>query len=393
MYYTTSMLRSLAPSHYLPSIGVELRSFGVNSADPLADLMRDRSDHIILHCIGKGRVHFHKHAWSGGASIVEGGVLTEHSLFASKADECWIDFGIEPGRPVTALIFPMSKCDPSALGEQVWLRGVEFFERQPWQGDAFPLSDFADFRFGAVGSLIVPHMDAVIGQSIKNTGSWAPKDLALFKTLVAPGDVVLDIGANIGHHTVFFSSLVGSEGKVIAFEPQLEIFRFASANLALNGCRNTTLMQGCLGNEVGEVYMAPISYEEANNFGALSVASTHQPSGGEAVPVWTLDTLVSGGKVDLNRIDFMKIDVQSFELFVLQGAESAIGRFKPKIFLEIAPHWMKLAGYSYTKIYELLKMFGYRFEHFDDGAGIVSGIRQWSGQITEEWDVLCLPPT
>jgi FkbM family methyltransferase len=381
----------MAPSYYLPSIGVELQAFSTNPSEPLADLIRDGRDQIVLRSTGRGRLHFHKHAWSGSLSIVEGGELKECNLFAPDADECWIDFGVEPGQPVTTSIFPMGACDPSASGQQVWLRGVEFFEQQPWQADAFPLSRFADFRFGMVGSLIVPHMDAVIGQSIKNTGAWAPKDLDLFQKLINPGNVVFDIGANIGHHTVFFSSLVGEEGRVFAFEPQQEIFRFASANLALNGCRNTTLMQCCLGDEVGKVQMAPISYEETNNFGALSVASSKHPSGGEEVPVQTLDGLISEGTIEISRIDFIKIDVQSFELFVLKGAEQSIMRFKPKIFLEIAPHWMKIAGYDYKIIYELLSKYGYEFHHYDEGAGVVSGIRQWSGQITEEWDVLCTP--
>ena len=324
--------------------------------------------------------------------VLENGKQRHVSLYDSDPNEHWLEFGGRRGEQTSIAIFSSETRDAASKGDQVWLRGVEFHERQPWQGLAFPLSDAADFRHGRVGSLIVPHKDTVIGKAITNTGSWAPKDLDLFATLIAPGDVVLDIGANIGHHTVFFSSLVGDTGKVFGFEPQLEIFRFASANLAVNGCRNTTLMQGCLGRDNGEIRMAPISYDEVNNFGALSVASSRDAASGENVPVWTLDGLIDSGRISIDQLDFMKIDVQSFELFVLQGALKAIGKYRPKIFLEVSPHWMKLKGYDYLEIYKLLGEFGYDFEHFDESAQLEDGIRQWSGQITEEWDVLCLPP-
>lgn len=391
MYYTSSMLRSLASTHYIPSDGIMLKNFSANAFEPLADLIDDRFNGITIYSKGRGKLHFHTHAWSGSLSKIEQGRLEQFNLFSSEPSDCWIEFGSDSSELTSISLFAMGDCDPAAKGQQVWLKGVEFFELQPWQSESFPLSSHADFRFAKVGSLIVPHLDAVIGQAIKNTGAWAPKDLELFEQLVKVGDVAFDIGANIGHHTVFFSKLVGEGGKVFAFEPQQEIFRFASANLALNGCWNTSLMQGCLGDQDGQLFMAPISYEEPNNFGALSVASTTESSGGEVVPVWALDNLISSGKIVIDQLDFMKIDVQSFELFVLLGARNVIDRFKPKIFLEIAPYWMKLKGYDYREIYRFLEDLGYEFKHFDEGAGLEAGIRQWSGEFTEEWDVLCIP--
>jgi FkbM family methyltransferase len=392
MYYSAAMLRSLAARNYVPGPTVRLENFSLDDAQPEADLIADGTGTIMVHIIGQGRLHFHKHAWSGCVSVFEGGRLTEANLYSVGPEEHWIPFGAGPGEATSVVILPLGERDPASQGGQVWLRGIEFFEPQMWQASAFPLSRFADFRHGRVGSLVVPHHDAVIGKAIMKTGAWAPKDLDLFKQLVTPGDVVFDVGANIGHHTVFFSDLVGPDGRVFALEPQLEIFRFASANLALNGCRNTVLLQGCLGSENGEARMAAISYEEANNFGALSVASDKDMANGETVPVWTLDHLVASGTIPIGRLDFMKIDVQSFELYVIQGAEQTIGRFKPKIFIEIAPHWMKLKGYDYADVYAFLKRHGYQFQHFAEGAGIEDGIRKWSGQIAEEWDVLCIPP-
>ena len=90
-------------------------------------------------------------------------------------------------------------------------------------------------------------------------------------------------------------------------------------------------------------------------------------------------------------IDFVKIDVQSFELFVLRGAYKTLQTYKPKIFLEISPYWMKERGYNYTEVYDLLREVGYGFSHFHEGAGLIDGVRQWSGTKSEEWDVFCEP--
>lgn len=391
MYFSASMFRSIAGNCYRPDPAARLLSIADGDDAPRGDMLDAPACRIELLVRGSGGMHFYTHPWSGTVRIHIGLATHELNLYSAEAGDVWLPFHAAPDEAVRIAIEPSDHPDPRALGAQVWFLGAELAERQPWQGEVFPLSPHADFRFGRVGSLMVPHHDAVIGQVIKNVGCWAPKDLELFEKLVKVGDVVFDIGANIGHHTVFFSSLVGERGKVIAFEPQQEIFRFASANLALNGCWNTTLMQSCLGGEDGQLYMAPISYEEPNNFGALSVASSTESSGGELVPVWALDSLISSGKIVIDRLDFMKIDVQSFELFVLLGARKAIDQFKPKIFLEIAPHWMKLKGYDYQEIYKLLDDLGYEFTHFDEGAGVEAGIRQWSGEYSEEWDVLCAP--
>lgn len=386
MYFDISCLRKMAKDFYRPGSNVEMRPFRVSNGPEMADMLLTHFQFIVLKYQGRGRLHFHSHGWSGSVTIISELGPQEYDLYSQEPAERWIDFGTGNGTLAELVICLGSRHNAASQGLEVWLRGVEFFDPQPWLPAAIPVSNHADLAYGQFGDFLVPHLDQVIGRTLKNTGVWATDDIEFFAKHIKAGDTVFDIGANIGHHTVCFSKMVG-EGRVYAFEPQLNIFRFACANLAVNGCHNTTLLQGCLGAEPGQVRMEAVSYDEEANYGALGVSV--DGARGEIVPVWTLDGLIADGKVIVDRIDFMKIDVQSFEIFVLQGAIECLRKFKPDIFIEISPFWMSRWGYSYLDVYQLLSDLGYQFHHSAQGAGIVDGVRQWSGDNGEEWDVFC----
>lgn len=390
MYYSATALIDVAQSAVRIGQDTSLLAFTPNTADGLA--LCAEAPGVVLSIAAKGhvRLHFHCHAWSGQAQVVAGSQHSVTDLFADQPTERWVDVYLPADTSRELVVILLVERNPHSQGVQAWLRGIEFEIRQDWHPAVMPVTRTTDIAAGKVGTFLVPRFDEVIGTSIKNTGVWAESDLAFFAENIQPGDTVLDIGANIGHHTVFFSKTVGPAGKVIGFEPQLTIFRFASANAVLNGCSNVTILQGCLGDTEGEVRMDSISYEQQTNFGALGV-SIGDDSTGELVPVWTLDALLERGTIAVDKIDFVKIDVQSFELYVLRGAKEMLRKYKPKIFLEISPFWMKQRGYEYTEIYALLREAGYGFYHFQHGAGLVDDVRQWSGSKSEEWDVVCTP--
>src|ERR1700674_2910593 len=191
---------------------------------------------------------------------------------------------------------------------------------------------------GTEGTFLLPALDNAISRQIVETGAWAAHDVALFRKLVRAGQTVLDIGANVGHHSVVFSKLVGPEGSVLAFEPQQIIFNFLCANLALNGCRNVRPFQVAVGDGVGFIPMCGADYSKEGNWGALPISKRPEFQVGERVPLTMIDTVIE----DWPRpVHFMKIDVQTFELFVLRGAEKTIRRDCPTIFVEISPYWMQ----------------------------------------------------
>jgi len=204
----------------------------------------------------------------------------------------------------------------------------------------------------------LPKKDTGVSRAIDETGSWGIGDVALFKSLIKPGQTVVDAGAHIGHHSVVFSKAVGPRGRVLSFEPQSYLFNLLCANLALNGCRNCVPFRVALGEAGGTLRMASLDYEIANNFGSLCISAVHPEwATGEEVEVTTLDAVLSTRKL---QPDFIKIDVQTFELFVLRGAQQTLRDFRPIVWVEISPYWMsEVNSYDYREIYGFLRRAGY----------------------------------
>lgn len=171
----------------------------------------------------------------------------------------------------------------------------------------------------------------------------------LFKH-VRPGDYVLDIGANIGDHTIAYSDWVSVNGKVYAFECGYE----ANACLRNNtrGRENVVIFDTALWSGDGWLNFN----EDNNNFGASFVAKSNVSSHDSPVKCIDLDSM------KLSKVDFMKIDAEGAETEILRGAEGTIGKFKPIICMEVNGFALKRAGSSEEELINLIKSFGYDYE-------------------------------
>jgi len=245
------------------------------------------------------------------------------------------------------------------------------------------------------GDFLTLTNDVGVSQTIRTTGAWAQEDVALFKTLLAPGMHVADFGANIGYHSVVFSRCVGPAGGVLAVEPQRLLYQVLQANLALNGCLNVDARRCAVGEVNDRVRMWPTNYGQPDNFGALSVAKHegefHRDHVGEDIDLIRTDDLLLPYASRVGRLDFIKLDIQAYELFCLKGGAEAICRYRPTLFLEISPHWMNRMGYMYTAIYELLDEWGYRVYEPHTSLDQRVGPRVWDGDPAAVWDILARP--
>src|SRR5688500_1390243 len=95
--------------------------------------------------------------------------------------------------------------------------------------------------------------DNFIGRSLDLYGEWGEKEITPLLSCVRPGDTVLDIGANIGTHTVAIAHKVGPTGRVYAFEPQRRIFQMLCGNVAVNALNNVWTYQKGVSERVGEM--------------------------------------------------------------------------------------------------------------------------------------------
>lgn len=360
------------------------------------DVLRGFSQGERLSFRVKGReavFRFLTHAWSGAVELSGGRHLERANLFSENEEQkaIKVTFADDGPHDISATIVPPDA--DLSNGQEVWLIGVELSEAQDWLPKSQPISKNCSLTKGTYGTFLTLNRDSVIGASIVGNGAWAAHDLELMKRFVEPGMTVLDVGANIGHHTVAFSSMVGPLGRVIAFEPQTEIFRILSANCVINGCHNVVAYQSCVGETAGAVNLYPVAYDADTNFGALGVDPASIEGGratGERVRIDRLDTLLGELPTPLSRCDFIKIDVQSFELFVLRGAVDTLRTFRPVLFLEVAPYWMS-KFYDYKEIYDFLWDLDYEIDHISDPGVPAGSIKQWSGRSGEEWDILAKP--
>jgi FkbM family methyltransferase len=175
------------------------------------------------------------------------------------------------------------------------------------------------------GTVLYNKNDMYIGRSFDLYGEFSEGEVEVFRQLVQPGMVVLDIGANIGAHTLFFAQAVRSSGTVHAFEPQRIVFQTLAANVALNSLTNVHCHQVILGETPGSMMVPPLDYGKENNFGGLGLGTFEV---GEAVQVMSLDDL------DVEQCDFIKLDVEGMELQVLRGARETLRRLRPLLYVE-----------------------------------------------------------
>lgn len=185
--------------------------------------------------------------------------------------------------------------------------------------NAFSHNDFIGRCFVIHNDFFEPDLIKIMGQFIKQ------------------GDTVLDIGANIGNHSVYFSKICGAT--VHAFEGYAPIFPILEKNIANT---STTLHKTLLGKEKGQ---ASVTNFNSSNAGC----TTFSPNNDGDFPICSLDSM----KNKIGKVHFMKIDVEGAELPVLQGAVETIQKYKPTIAIEI---WEQ----QYETVYAFLDKLGYK---------------------------------
>lgn len=184
------------------------------------------------------------------------------------------------------------------------------------------------------------------------TGSYDLKTSAVLRKFISPEDTVMDIGANVGALTLLLAQ-VANRGKVIAIEPGITTFNRLKANLSLNSALHDLVEVYQLGiaDAPGTLYWQ----EDANVPGNAGLFSQE----GIAVQVESLDRFVN--QLTLERLDFIKIDVEGMELEVIKGGMTAIAQFRPILYYETLESFRINRGFDiYNQIFNLLKDLGYR---------------------------------
>lgn len=183
------------------------------------------------------------------------------------------------------------------------------------------------------GTLDLPADDQYIRQAIERTGEYSGAEFDLYESILRPGDVALDVGANVGIFSIAIGRAVGPSGRVLAFEPQPPIFEILQRNLAANGLSQVEARRAIVAAADGEGEFVDLHSLPAGwpfNFGGIDLSSRAFSAYGDTVatPMLRIDSL------GLGRCDFIKVDVEGAEALVVAGALGTIAACRPLLSVE-----------------------------------------------------------
>lgn len=203
------------------------------------------------------------------------------------------------------------------------------------------------------GTMIINRRDRWVGDSLDIYGEFSESEVEVFRKYVKPGDVVLDIGANIGAHTIVLSQLVGETGTVIAIEPERTNYYALCGNIALNNCVNAIAYQWGVSNVSGVLKVPVINVPQNSNFGSLELDKDWSATVHYVVQCVRLD------EIGFSRCDFIKMDVEGMERLALEGSAEMIKKYKPILYVEDDREGKSAA------LREYIRALGYSVEEHD----------------------------
>lgn len=176
-------------------------------------------------------------------------------------------------------------------------------------------------------------LDDIVGAMLVSSGVWEPSVTAVFRAVLRPGDIAVDVGAHLGYFTVLAGRLVGEHGKVYALEPSPATFVDLLRNVELNGLQNVVPLRVAAGPERGQ---APLLVPPDGNSGRASLVEWFDREDAErrVVEVEPLHRVLA--QRDAGRLALVKIDVEGYEEDVLRGLEPVLETgSRPIVVLEV----------------------------------------------------------
>jgi FkbM family methyltransferase len=210
--------------------------------------------------------------------------------------------------------------------------------------------------FAQVHSAVDVHVSA----SIAATGVWEPQETQFLLDTLRPGDVFVDVGANIGYFSLLASRLVGAAGAVLAFEPEAVNYSLLEANCRRNHCDNIRCFRAALGEEntSGTLYLNEL------NRGDHSLYPAGTDRTGQDISIVNGSRLISATHSLVNCI---KIDTQGAECDVLRGLQELIVASAPGLIMiiEFSPMHLRNAGTNGRTLLDLLDVYDWQMYLMD----------------------------
>ncbi|MDP3941909.1 MAG: FkbM family methyltransferase [bacterium] len=189
--------------------------------------------------------------------------------------------------------------------------------------------------------------DDVISQELILSHKWEEYETELFKKNIKKGDIILDIGAHIGYYTLIAARIVGSNGRVYAFEPDPKNFSLLKKNVEENRYKNVVLINKAVSDTDGDLKL----FLASKNTGDHRIYKPKERRKSVKIQSITLDNFFKNNY----RVDLIKLDIQGSEVRAIKGGQKIIKLNKNiKILTEFWPRGLKLSGSSANEYIGLL---------------------------------------
>ncbi|MGH9387904.1 MAG: FkbM family methyltransferase [Vicinamibacterales bacterium] len=210
-------------------------------------------------------------------------------------------------------------------------------------------------RFGFTMEL---HLDDWVDQHIYVTGNYEDMTAMAIAALLRPGDVSIDVGANVGFFTLLMATRVGGDGAVWAFEPSPQVRSRLIVNLNLNTARQVTVREEAASNVNGTRVFFGGSQDHS---GIASLRPVQNSSGSYEVRTCRLSSAIP--KTMMPHL--VKIDVEGAEYLALEGMRELLEAHHPDIILEITDAFLTEMASSPAEVHLFLTSLGYRMYRID----------------------------
>lgn len=235
--------------------------------------------------------------------------------------------------------------------------------------------------------LINPFLNSGVDEIIAETGVWEQKLSQNIKKFLPRDGVFLDIGANIGYHSLFAAKLLVDGGRVYSFEPQASVHEQLLKSIKKNKLVNISVFNTALSDHHGEETL----YVREENVGGSTLLSlpkmeSFRVDSSMRVSINTLDSYLNM----FSRVDVIKIDVEGYEYEVFKGGEKILEKYHPVIFMEFSPvFYIQDYREKAQEFVVLLKNKGYTFFTLDQNEiDLISWVKE-GDNINTQIDLIC----
>jgi len=277
------------------------------------------------------------------------------------------------------------------LGQRVPLRGPARLLFSSYARTRYQPEESVTRVTTQLGDVFDADLSSTLEWQLWAFGCYEPHLTELFGHLVRPGDRCVDVGANVGVHTVRLARLTGAGGEVIAIEPDPDTARRARRNIALNGLPNVRIITAAASERAGEMRLYRPDPRDTNRARASLLRHPYLTGATATARTVTVDEVCAGAPVTL-----IKIDVEGHEAAVVRGAVGTIARHMPAIAFEYAPELLDDAVAQTP--FRWLAERGYELLHARPARhGITGRVRLALDRLDQPpgagGDLLAIPPT